>query len=78
MVWQLMQVKHLPPMPLILMGDMYKEMVEWAKKIMTNERLPLVNPENMQIPTCTNSIDEAVAIIRQHREVLLTQQQSTR
>lgn len=74
MVWQLLQVGHLPKMPLILMGDMYKGMVEWAAQSMLEGPIKLVNPEDMQIPTCTNSIDEAVSIIKKHREEWLKQQ----
>ena len=68
MVWQLLQVEHLPPMPLILMGDMYAELVDWAKKYMTGKEQRLASPEDLNIPICTNSIEEAVEIIKAHRE----------
>src|SRR6185295_13014769 len=34
MVWQLLQVKHLEPMPLILVGNMWPGLIEWARSSM--------------------------------------------
>ncbi len=67
MVWQLLQVKHLEERtPLILIGKMYDALVDWAKKYMLRPEFPLANPEDMQIPLCVNTADEAISIIRKH------------
>jgi hypothetical protein len=29
-------------------------------------QLPLANPEDMNIPNCVNTADEAIALIREH------------
>src|SRR5205085_9040775 len=34
MVWQLLQVQKLHDTPLILVGDMYAELVDWCRKYM--------------------------------------------
>src|SRR5262249_47610560 len=46
MIWQLLQVRHLHGTPLILVGTMWKELVEWARQHMLDPRLALVNPED--------------------------------
>ena len=65
MVWQLLQVRHLDDRtPLILIGKMYSQLVNWAREHMLNPQFPLANPEDMQIPLCVNTADEAIAVIR--------------
>jgi len=65
MVWQLLQVRHLDDRtPLILIGKMYSRLVDWAREHMLNPQFPLANPEDMKIPLCVNTADEAIAVIR--------------
>ncbi len=65
MVWQLLQVRHLDDRtPLILIGKMYDALVEWAREYMLRPEFRLANPEDMQIPLCVNTADEAISIIR--------------
>lgn len=65
MVWQLMQVRHLDDRtPLILIGKMYSRLVDWACEHMLNPQFPLANPEDMEIPLCVSTADEAIAVIR--------------
>ncbi len=67
MVWQLLQVRHLDDRtPLILIGKMYAELVAWAREHMLDSQFPLANPEDMQIPICVGTADEAIASIRKH------------
>jgi uncharacterized protein (TIGR00730 family) len=67
MVWQLLQVRHLDDRtPLILIGKMYADLVAWAREHMLDPRFPLANPEDMQIPICVGTADEAIASIRKH------------
>ena len=63
MIWQLLQVRHVNDVPLILVGKMWKEFVEWAATSMLDPRLALVNPEDLQIPRCLETADEAIAVI---------------
>jgi uncharacterized protein (TIGR00730 family) len=66
MIWQLLQVKHVHDTPLILVGKMWAELVDWARKHLLNPQVALANPEDMTIPRCVNTADEAIALIREH------------
>jgi predicted Rossmann-fold nucleotide-binding protein len=66
MVWQLLQVKHLHETPLILVGKMWTGLVDWARTSLLNPQLALANAEDMNIPRCVNTADEAIALIREH------------
>jgi uncharacterized protein (TIGR00730 family) len=66
MVWQLLQVRHVHDTPLILVGKMWADLVEWARTHLLTTRPPLANPEDMTIPRCVNTADEAIALIREH------------
>jgi uncharacterized protein (TIGR00730 family) len=63
MIWQLLQVRHVDGVPLILVGRMWKGLVEWAKEAMLDPRLALANPEDLQIPRCLDTADEAIALV---------------
>jgi len=64
MIWQLLQVHHLNDTPLILIGKMWPGLVEWAKTSMLSTDPPLSNAEDMNIPKCVASADEAISLIR--------------
>ena len=68
MIWQLLQVRHLQQTPLILVGKMWPGLVEWVRTTMLSFETPLINSEDVGIPVCVNDADEAIAIIRRHRE----------
>ena len=65
-VWQLLQVRKLTQTPLILMGKMWEELIEWAQKNMTGRGagdVAYANPSELAIPTCVPDVDGALAII---------------
>lgn len=66
LIWQLLQVKHVHDAPLILVGNMWAELVAWAKMNLLRPELSLANPEDISIPLCVNTADEAIALIRTH------------
>lgn len=66
MIWQLLQVKHLPDTPLILVGKMWDGLVGWARDHLLTTQPPLANPEDLTIPRCLHTADEAIAVIREH------------
>jgi uncharacterized protein (TIGR00730 family) len=66
MVWQLLQVRHVHDTPLILVGKMWANLVDWARAHLLTTQPPLANPEDMEIPRCVNTADEAIALIREH------------
>ena len=68
MVWQLLQVKKLYGTPLVLVGPMWAELVAWAARNMAGVEPRLAEPVDMGIPRCVNTVEEAVEIIRVHRQ----------
>ena len=72
MIWQLLQVRHLENTPLILVGGMWPGLIEWARTSMLSFDPPLANAEDIDIPRCVASADEASAIIREHYSQWLT------
>jgi len=74
MIWQLLQVRHLQDMPLILVGNMWPGLIEWARKSMLSVDPPLANAEDMAIPRCAADADAAIAIIREQHAAWLEQQ----
>jgi hypothetical protein len=66
MIWQLLQVRHMQNTPLIFVGKMWAGLVEWVRQSMLDPRLPLASPEDMDIPKCVNTADEAIALVREH------------
>src|SRR5437868_6934069 len=66
LIWQLLQVKHVQDSPLIVVGKMWAELVEWARRNLLKTELALASPADLGIPRCVNTGDEAVALIREH------------
>ena len=66
MVWQLLQVRHLHDTPLVMVGRMWGELVEWARAHMLDPRLNLIDDQDLAIPRCVATADEAIAVIREH------------
>ncbi len=64
MIWQLLQVRHVTDVPLILVGKMWADLVEWARASMLDPALPLASPQDMSIPRCLRTADEAIALVR--------------
>lgn len=64
MIWQLLQVRHVDQVPLILVGKMWRGLVDWARTSMLDTRLALASPKDFDIPTCVDTADEAIALVR--------------
>jgi len=63
MIWQLLQVRHVDDAPLILVGKMWKGLIEWTNTVMLDPLLELANPGDLQIPRCLDTADEAIAVV---------------
>jgi predicted Rossmann-fold nucleotide-binding protein len=63
MIWQLLQVRHVGDVPLILVGKMWPGLVSWASESMLDPALQLASPEDMRIPRCLDTADEAIAML---------------
>ena len=68
MIWQLLQVRHLERTPLILVGKMWPGLIDWVRDEMLSFETSLISPEDVDIPICVANSDEAIAIIRSHKE----------
>ncbi len=68
MVWQLLQVRHVHETPLILVGKMWVDLVDWGRTHLLTSQPPLANPEDTAIPCCVDTADEAIARIREHHD----------
>jgi hypothetical protein len=58
-------VRHLYETPLIFVGPMWGELVDWARRSMLRPGFELASPEDIAIPLCVDSADAAIAIIRE-------------
>lgn len=67
LVWQLLQVNHVTDRPLIFVGEMWHDLVRWAKRHMLSHEPPFASEEDLDLPICVDSMDEAVEIIRKHK-----------
>lgn len=75
MIWQLLQVRHLEDTPLILVGKMWPELIEWARGSMLSPDTPLANAEDMTIPHCAANAEEAIAFIREYHTAWLNKKE---
>lgn len=73
MIWQLVQVKHVHDTPLILVGKMWSHLVEWARTHLLASQPPLANPDDMNIPRCVDTADDAITLLREHHTNWLQQ-----
>ena len=77
MIWQLLQVRKLHETPLVLIGAMWEELVEWGRKSMLRPDGPLASPEDFAIPVCCRTGPEALDILREHHVRWKACQQAT-
>jgi len=61
MVWQLLQVKHLPPIPFILFGDHWRGLLRWIED--ESLRLGYVSRADAELPILVDSVGYAVELI---------------
>ncbi len=65
--WQLIQVRHICPIPVILIGDMWKELINWVKAYPLKKGL--ISPEDMNCIYVVKDNKEAMKIIMKANEV---------
>jgi len=64
LIWQLLQVRHIPDAPLILVGDMWRDLVAWAKRHMLGTTPNLASAEDLGLPHCVGTPAEALELLR--------------
>jgi hypothetical protein len=72
--WQLLQVRKLYNTPLIVVGKMWAELVEWGRRSMLRKGDELASEIDFNIPHSVNTIDECIALIRENRAAWLAAQ----
>jgi uncharacterized protein (TIGR00730 family) len=75
LAWQLLQVRKLYNTPLILVGKMWAELIDWGRRTMLREGEELASDVDFNIPLCVDTIEQTVALVRQNREAWLAAQQ---
>lgn len=68
LVWQLIQVDHLRNRPLVFVGEQWKALLEWGRTYWLAGEPNLADSRDLEIPTCVDTVDEAVKAIRQNLE----------
>jgi uncharacterized protein (TIGR00730 family) len=76
LAWQLLQVHKLYNTPLILVGKMWADLVEWGRRTMLIKGSELASDVDFNIPHCVNTIDETITLIRENRAAWLATQQA--
>jgi uncharacterized protein (TIGR00730 family) len=61
MVWQLLQVKHLPPIPFILFGDHWRGLLRWIED--ESLRRGYISRTDAELPILVDSVDQVVDLI---------------
>jgi uncharacterized protein (TIGR00730 family) len=66
-IWQLLQVRKIrSEVPLILIGKMWADFVAWARTYLLRPNFELAALEDIEIPRCVDTADEAIALLRPH------------
>jgi uncharacterized protein (TIGR00730 family) len=66
LVWQLIQVGHLQNRPLIFVGRMWKDLVEWGGDYWINGGRHMADERDLLIPVCVDTVDEASQVIEEN------------
>lgn len=60
--WQLLQVHHLKRMPIVLVGDMWKDLMKWVKKWPLKDKL--MSEEDMHFIFIVDTWEEALGLVK--------------
>jgi uncharacterized protein (TIGR00730 family) len=74
LAWQLLQVNRLHNTPLILVGKMWEALIGWGREWMLRDGIELASAADFEIPRCTASVEETIALLRASRDAWLQSQ----
>lgn len=74
MIWQLLQVRKLHNTPLIMVGTMWSELVNWAEEFMINVDPQLASPIDIKIPQCVDTVEQAIIEVKKYHQQWLCEQ----
>lgn len=63
MIWQLLQVRQIRDVPLVFVGDQWRDLVAWARRHMIEGQTRFASPEDMDIPRCVDDVDDVIALL---------------
>jgi uncharacterized protein (TIGR00730 family) len=63
MVWQLLQARHLPPIPFLLYGEHWRGLCLWLEEAAL--RQGYVSADDIRVPTLVSTVEETVELILQ-------------
>lgn len=66
MIWQLLQVNMMYDCPLIMVGRMWRDMVDWGRSYWVDSEPQLADASDINIPQCVDTAEQAVELIRKH------------
>jgi hypothetical protein len=64
MIWQLLQVRNMNQVPLILVGPMWSQLLDWARRSMVEGQETFADATDMAIPTCVDSFAAALTLLK--------------
>lgn len=76
LAWQLLQVNKLYNTPLIFVGEMWAELVEWGRRHMLVEGSELAGEADFTIPRCTLAVEDTVALVREAHAAWMKSQEA--
>ena len=71
LIWQLLQVRKLPNTPLIMVGEMWADLVDWAHQHMIDVDPPMADPVDINLPQCVETFEAAIPLLRQSHALWL-------
>jgi hypothetical protein len=69
-----LQVRRLYRTPLILVGSMWADLIQWTLRYLLRPEFPLASPADVDIPRCVATAQEAIALIRSRHDEWLAEQ----
>jgi len=61
MIWQLLQVEHIPPTPFLLYGEQWPGLLGWIEETMVNKKY--ADRKDLSLPKVVTTVDEVVEVI---------------
>lgn len=68
-IWQLIQVRHIPPMPIILVGKMWEEMLKWVREYPIKQGL-VSKEEDDWVYVAKNNKEAMEIILKAHKQFI--------
>ncbi len=61
MVWQLLQVEHIPATPFLLYGEHWHGLLQWVEETLIDNSY--ADPKDLMLPTVVTTVDQVVEVV---------------